>query len=524
PEQSAIEITNESNLTLNYIQKFDYGLYTCQASNEYTRANATTLIIVEHTTPQAPLNFHANSSSSSSIELSWEPGYDGGLPQHFIVWYRKISTGINKKLDEWKQIRVLPNNISHFTIFDLNINNDYNVAVVGENKYGLGTFSSILNVKMNSGNSVGYLYHNSSDKAPIYRPRPPNNIRLEVVGRNLLVSWNHPLFSAFPKIIYYVVQIRSLILIDNQQQETVVINYPQHTYLFKNIKHDASYVVQVLAYSEHAYSPLIESKITIEFNRLSFYSSSNRLLLSLLCILIILTMTSLCTCLFCLLRYYLRKKSYFTNIPCESESVCSCLPRFRYRLQKHAFENDRYHASLLKSSDLISSSPIATKGYHHTNGHITASDYHSQQPFSKEDFSPASSLTTNGISLAKILTIPRCRDVSQSNSTPELTRGFISNDNPRIVVSPELTLTKNEIKPTNLSSFFQPITTTTTNNRPLEVVPEDDDGQQSTSLTLARNQFNPLYSTTTTARSIQQPSPKLITFDSNSLKRRSLQE
>jgi hypothetical protein len=35
------------NLTLNYIEKTDHGLYICQASNEHTIANISTIIIVE---------------------------------------------------------------------------------------------------------------------------------------------------------------------------------------------------------------------------------------------------------------------------------------------------------------------------------------------------------------------------------------------------------------------------------------------------------------------------------------------
>ena len=35
------------NLTLEYIDKTDYGLYVCQASNAHTTTNITTLVIVE---------------------------------------------------------------------------------------------------------------------------------------------------------------------------------------------------------------------------------------------------------------------------------------------------------------------------------------------------------------------------------------------------------------------------------------------------------------------------------------------
>jgi hypothetical protein len=37
----------KENLTLESIDKTDYGLYVCQASNEHTTTNITTLIVVE---------------------------------------------------------------------------------------------------------------------------------------------------------------------------------------------------------------------------------------------------------------------------------------------------------------------------------------------------------------------------------------------------------------------------------------------------------------------------------------------
>ena len=36
------------------------------------------------TTPQAPQNVQYKQSSSNFL-LSWEPGYDGGRPQYFII-------------------------------------------------------------------------------------------------------------------------------------------------------------------------------------------------------------------------------------------------------------------------------------------------------------------------------------------------------------------------------------------------------------------------------------------------------
>ena len=131
-------------------------------------------------------------------------------------------------------------------------------------------------------------------------------------------------------------------------------------------------------------------------------------------------------------------------------------------------------------------------------------------------------------------TIPRCRDsvISNSIATPQLTRGFLSIDNPHVIMSSALTYSATD--ETKLSSFFEPIVADNTSpipyadmdirkngsRLPLEVVPEMNELDVANS----RYRFEPSVSSTLPfPRPILpvQPSPVLITFDSSSLKRRS---
>jgi hypothetical protein len=210
------------------------------------------------TTPQAPHNIQYK-QISSNLFLSWEPGYDGGRSQHFIIWYRLL----HSRKRNWNQIRVIPNNASEFTLFDLKIQQIYELTIVAENDFGLGTFTPIILIQLNNtkGSSIDYLYY--SNKTNLSRPLSPKNLRLSQSGSNLYITWNHPPSNTI-KILYYVIQWRSTILFNNQQsQQSILINYPIHSYILKDIK-QSKYIIQILAYSDKGiYSLPIESQINI---------------------------------------------------------------------------------------------------------------------------------------------------------------------------------------------------------------------------------------------------------------------
>ena len=48
------------NLTIDYIDKTDHGVYVCQASNEHTTTNITTQIIVESEFHGLPISLKQN--------------------------------------------------------------------------------------------------------------------------------------------------------------------------------------------------------------------------------------------------------------------------------------------------------------------------------------------------------------------------------------------------------------------------------------------------------------------------------
>ncbi|CAF2619752.1 unnamed protein product [Rotaria sp. Silwood2] len=467
--KNSIELKEvNENLTLPYIDKLDHGLYICQASNEHTTTNITTLIIVENTTPQAPHNIQYK-QIASNLFLSWEPGYDGGRFQHFIIWYRIL----HRKKRNWNQIRVLPNNVTEFILFDLKLKQTYELTIVAENDLGVGTFTPIITIYLNQteNSSIDYLHY--SNETILLRPLSPTNLHLYQSGVNLHITWNHPNTMESPKnIVYYVIQWRSTILFNNQQsQQSILVYYPTHSYVLKHIK-QSKYIIQVMSYSDQGtYSLPIESQINIH-----------------------------------------------------SKWECCCLSHIRYKLGDCShLKADRYHASLLKSNDLTT-----TPLYKSQNRIIH------QTPSAPIGLpSPQESLTDSTISLAKVTTIPRCRDSVISNLivTPQLTRGSLSIENPHAVVSSTLTFSATD--ETKMTSFFEPISADNISpvsygeieirkngsRLPLEAVPEINELDVANS----RYSFDPsLLSTLPNSHYTHtvQPSPVLITFDSSTLKYR----
>ena len=198
---------------------------------------------------------------SSNLLLLWEPGYDGGRAQHFIIWYRMIQ----RKKQNWNQIRVMPDNATEFLLFDLRLQQTYEVTIVAENEYGLGMFTPLTSIYLNNLQdlSIGHLhYGNESD---LFRPLAPTNLQLTHSGSNLHITWDHPdLFESPVHIVFYVIRWRSTIVFNNRQsQQFLVLEYPSRSYVLKEIK-QSKYLIQIMSYSERGiYSLPIESEIEI---------------------------------------------------------------------------------------------------------------------------------------------------------------------------------------------------------------------------------------------------------------------
>jgi len=212
------------------------------------------------TTPQAPHHIQYK-QISSNLHLSWEAGYDGGRSQYFYIWYRLL----HARKRAWYPVRVIPNNVTEFTLFDLQLEQTYELTLVAENEFGLGTFSPINLIRLNKTDdlTVDYLYE--SNQTNFSRPISPRNLQLSQSGSSLYIKWDHPnKIEPTAQIAHYVIQWRSMILFNNQQsQHSILVDYPTNSYVLKDVK-QSKYIIQILAYSHSGtYSSPIESQINI---------------------------------------------------------------------------------------------------------------------------------------------------------------------------------------------------------------------------------------------------------------------
>ena len=70
-------ITYESVLSIQKIEKKDYGVYQCKASNTLGFV-VTSVNLTAPSKPDPPLEIRVVNATHDSITISWKPGFDGG--------------------------------------------------------------------------------------------------------------------------------------------------------------------------------------------------------------------------------------------------------------------------------------------------------------------------------------------------------------------------------------------------------------------------------------------------------------
>lgn len=80
-----------SVLRINRLGHQDYGEYLCRVANSLETIRAP-IRLQPKGSPDKPRNLKADDSSSNSVTLNWDPGFDGGLANtKFFVSYRRVA-------------------------------------------------------------------------------------------------------------------------------------------------------------------------------------------------------------------------------------------------------------------------------------------------------------------------------------------------------------------------------------------------------------------------------------------------
>ncbi|XP_043231133.1 nephrin-like [Amphibalanus amphitrite] len=123
-------VTWQSVLKVSSVVTADYGAYACVARNELNFQRQE-IELGGTTSPDPPIEVKALSVTHNSVELSWTPGFDGGLIQRYRVRYTETAGP-----ERFSYQDVLPENATVFSVELLRPNTEYSFSVQAYNDLG----------------------------------------------------------------------------------------------------------------------------------------------------------------------------------------------------------------------------------------------------------------------------------------------------------------------------------------------------------------------------------------------------
>uniref|UniRef100_A0A8C7WMN8 Immunoglobulin superfamily member 9B n=1 Tax=Oryzias sinensis TaxID=183150 RepID=A0A8C7WMN8_9TELE len=197
PSRSKHNILPSGSLQFLSLSKEDHGEWECVATNVVTSITASTRILVIGTSPHAPVSIHVLPSTTSA-NVSWEPGYDGGFEQTFSVWYGPVSKRIDFGPHDWHSMPVSGAQI-WLVVSGLEPGTEYQFSVLAQNKLGTGPFSEVVTVTT-AGSPLG-------TPEPLVLLTPPRCLTANRTQHGVLLTWLPPANHSSP-IDRYIVEFR----------------------------------------------------------------------------------------------------------------------------------------------------------------------------------------------------------------------------------------------------------------------------------------------------------------------------
>ncbi|XP_042270838.1 protein turtle homolog B isoform X4 [Thunnus albacares] len=197
PSRSKHNILPSGSLQFLSLSKEDHGEWECVATNVVTSITASTRILVIGTSPHAPGNIHVLPSTTSA-NVSWEPGYDGGFEQTFSVWYGPVSKRIDFGPHDWHSMPVSGAQ-TWLVVPGLEPGTEYQFSVLAQNKLGTGPFSEVVTVNT-AGSPLG-------TPEPLVLLTPPRCLTANRTQHGVLLTWLPPANHSSP-IDRYIMEFR----------------------------------------------------------------------------------------------------------------------------------------------------------------------------------------------------------------------------------------------------------------------------------------------------------------------------
>uniref|UniRef100_A0A8C6X913 Protein turtle homolog A n=1 Tax=Naja naja TaxID=35670 RepID=A0A8C6X913_NAJNA len=184
------QVGTNGSLILRPLTKEQHGLWECAANNGVARVSATTTVYVLGTSPHAVVNISVW-PLRQAVNVTWEPGFDGGYFQRFSIWYTPILRRLNQPHHDWASLPV-PVGASHVLVENLRPDMSYQFSVLAQNKLGSGPFSEIISIA-----PLGVPTQTAPPVLPttaslVFLP-PPQFLRSNETTRGVLLLWEPPL-------------------------------------------------------------------------------------------------------------------------------------------------------------------------------------------------------------------------------------------------------------------------------------------------------------------------------------------
>ncbi|XP_052222019.1 uncharacterized protein LOC127838356 [Dreissena polymorpha] len=104
-----------TNLTINSVDICDFGSYRVVVSNGVGTAWIEKYNLIHQAKPETPKYFHCAIKAATSVECYWLTGYNVGLPQTFVIEYRKIDS------TTWNNVSVVEEISTSFVLMNVTV-------------------------------------------------------------------------------------------------------------------------------------------------------------------------------------------------------------------------------------------------------------------------------------------------------------------------------------------------------------------------------------------------------------------
>ncbi|XP_078062291.1 protein turtle homolog A-like isoform X2 [Mustelus asterias] len=261
--QCQFQTLEDGTLYIRSIKKEHHGHWTCEATNNLTQISSHTTVLVLGTSPHAVSNVTVN-PDVFGMDVSWEPGFNGGQPQQFTVWFRQMTNGPH----DWI-IRKVPAGNCSLWVGGLWPDTEYQFSVLAQSQRGSGPFSQILNVQT--------LSVAVATVAPaMVWPNlllPPRDLTVNRTARGIVLYWAPPPApSHLP--LGYLLEFREA---GGWAVLHSAIPAKQHQILLQGLVKDVSYQLRMISQSENLVSEPSEI-VNVSTAGMSSYPSGSRIL------------------------------------------------------------------------------------------------------------------------------------------------------------------------------------------------------------------------------------------------------